>query len=136
MEVRLQDESGYRWKGRVDFTDNAINAHSGTMRVRAVIDNPDYFLTPGMFGNMRLAQGGKVSALLVHDAAVRTDQARKQLFVVANDATVAARPVEPGPLVGGLRMIPSGLTVQNTVAAQGIQFAKLGTPGAANPPTN
>src|SRR3546814_14406850 len=98
MEVRLQDESGYRWKGRVDFTDNAINAHSGTMRVRAVIDNPDYFLTPGMFGNMRLAPGGTVSALLVPDAAVPTAPARNQLFVVAKDATVPHRPTAPGPL--------------------------------------
>src|SRR3546814_4525800 len=45
-----------------------------------------------------------LSALLVPDAAVRTDQARKQLFVVAKDGTVAARPVETGPLVAGLRV--------------------------------
>ncbi|MBB5705612.1 efflux RND transporter periplasmic adaptor subunit [Sphingopyxis panaciterrulae] len=135
VEVRLQDESNYRWKGRVDFTDNAINAHSGTMRVRAVIDNPDYFLTPGMFGNMRLAQGGKVSALLVPDAAVRTDQARKQLFVVAKDGTVAARPVETGPLVAGLRVIRSGLTAQDRVVVQGIQFAQPGTKVTAKPTT-
>src|SRR3546814_6980125 len=82
------------------------------MRVRAVIDNPDYFLTPGMFGNMRLAQGGKVSALLVPDAAIRSDQARMQLFVVAKDGTVAARRVETGPLVARLRVSRWGLAAQ------------------------
>src|SRR3546814_9109737 len=105
------------------------------MRVRAVIDNPDYFLTPGMFGNRRLAQGGKGSALLVPDAAVRTDQARKQLFVVAKDGTVAARPVETGPLVAGLRVIRSGLTAQDRVVVQGIQFAQPGTKVTAKPTT-
>jgi RND family efflux transporter MFP subunit len=135
VEIRLQDESGYRWKGRVDFSDNAINANSGTLRVRAVIDNPDYFLTPGMFGNMRLAQGGTVSALLVPDAAVRTDQARKQLFVVGKDGTVAARPVETGPLVAGLRVIRSGLKADDRVVVQGIQFAQPGAKVTAKPTT-
>ena len=51
------------------------------MRSRAVIANPDYFLTPGMFGNMRLTDGGQRQALLVPDAAVRTDQARKIVYV-------------------------------------------------------
>lgn len=135
VEIRLQDESDYRWKGRVDFSDNAINANSGTLRVRAVIDNPDYFLTPGMFGNMRLAQGGTVSALLVPDAAVRTDQARKQLFVVGKDGTVAARPVETGPLVAGLRVIRSGLKPDDRVIVQGIQFAQPGAKVTAKPTT-
>ncbi|MBL8648876.1 MAG: efflux RND transporter periplasmic adaptor subunit [Sphingopyxis sp.] len=135
VEIRLQDESGYRWKGRVDFSDNAINANSGTLRVRAVIDNPDYFLTPGIFGNMRLAQGGTVSALLVPDAAVRTDQARKQLFVVGKDGTVAARPVETGPLVAGLRVIRSGLKAGDRVVVQGIQFAQPGAKVTAKPTT-
>jgi len=133
VEIRLQDESDYRWTGRVDFADNAINANSGTLRVRAVIDNPDYFLTPGMFGNMRLAQGGTVSALLVPDAAVRTDQARKQLFVVGKDGTVAARPVETGPLVAGLRVIRSGLKADDRVIVQGIQFAQPGAKVTAKP---
>ena len=133
VEIRLQDESDYRWTGRVDFADNAINANSGTLRVRAVIDNPDYFLTPGMFGNMRLAQGGTVSALLVPDAAVRTDQARKQLFVVGKDGTVAARPVETGPLVAGLRVIRSGLKADDRVVVQGIQFAQPGAKVTAKP---
>ncbi|APZ97200.1 efflux transporter periplasmic adaptor subunit [Sphingopyxis sp. QXT-31] len=135
VEIRLQDESDYRWKGRVDFSDNAINANSGTLRVRAVIDNPGNFLTPGMFGNMRLAQGGTVSALLVPDAAVRTDQARKQLFVVGKDGTVAARPVETGPLVAGLRVIRSGLKAGDRVVVQGIQFAQPGAKVTAKPTT-
>jgi RND family efflux transporter MFP subunit len=135
VEIRLQDESDYRWQGRVDFSDNAINANSGTLRVRAVIDNPDYFLTPGMFGNMRLAQGGTVSALLVPDAAVRTDQARKQLFVVGKDGIVAARPVETGPLVAGLRVIRSGLKPDDRVIVQGIQFAQPGGKVTAKPTT-
>jgi RND family efflux transporter MFP subunit len=125
-EIRLQDEAAYNWKGRLDFTDNGISQNSGTIRARAVVPNPNYFLAPGMFGNMRLADGGSVSALLVPDAAIRTDQARKIVLVVGKDNSVAAKPVETGPLVGGLRVVRSGITKADRVIVQGVQFAMPG----------
>lgn len=127
VQVKLQDEADYSWKGQVDFTDNAIDPRSGTMRGRATIANPDYFLAPGMFGNMRLSDGGERQALLVPDAAVRTDQARKVVFVVGKDGTVVTKAVVPGPLVGGLRAIRSGLNASDRVVIQGIQFAMPGS---------
>lgn len=126
VEIKLQDEADYKWKGRVDFTDNGISAVSGTVRARAVVSNPDYFLTPGMFGNMRLGEGGATRALLVPDVAVRTDQARKIVFVVGKDGTVAARPVTPGPLVGGLRTIRSGLSPEDRIVVEGLHMVQPG----------
>ena len=126
-EIRLQDEASYNWRGTLDFTDNGISQNSGTIRARAVVRNPDYFLTPGMFGNMRLADGGTAPALLVPDAAIRTDQARKIVLVVGKDGTVAAKPVETGPLVGDLRVIRTGLTTADRVVVQGVQFAMPGS---------
>ena len=126
-EIRLQDETAYAHKGRLDFTDNGISQNSGTVRARAVVPNPTYFLAPGMFGNMRLADGGTTNALLIPDAAVRTDQARKIVLVVGKDNTVAAKPVETGPLVGGLRAIRSGLARTDRVVISGVQFAMPGT---------
>nr|WP_294121329.1 efflux RND transporter periplasmic adaptor subunit [Sphingomonas sp.] len=125
-EIRLQDEAQYSWRGKLDFTDNGISQNSGTIRARAVVANPTLFLAPGMFGNMRLADGGTVPALLIPDAAVRTDQARKIVLVVGKDDTVAAKPVEPGPLVGNLRAIRSGLAKTDRVIVQGVQFAMPG----------
>jgi RND family efflux transporter MFP subunit len=125
-EVRLQDEAAYNWKGSLDFTDNGISQNSGTIRARAVVPNPNYFLAPGMFGNMRLADGGTTNALLVPDAAIRTDQARKIVLVVGKDNLVAAKPVETGPLVGGLRVVRSGITKADRVIVQGVQFAMPG----------
>lgn len=118
--------AGYKWKGRVDFTDNGLNAHSGTIRARAVVDNPDYFLAPGMFGNMRLTDGGTTRALLIPDAAVRTDQARKVVMVVGKDGIVAERQIDAGPLVAGLRTVRSGIAPTDRVIVQGLQFAKAG----------
>jgi RND family efflux transporter MFP subunit len=133
VQIRLQDETGYKWKGKVDFTDNALDTGSGTMRGRAVIANPDYFLTPGMFGNMRLTAGGAHEALLVPDAAVQTDQVRKVVYVVDKDDVVSAKPVEIGPLVDGLRVIRSGLAPTDRVVIRGVQNAQPGTPVAVKP---
>ncbi|KPL66802.1 secretion protein HylD [Erythrobacter sp. SG61-1L] len=127
VAVRLQDESDYVHQGRLDFTDNGLDPRSGTIRARATFDNPDLFLTPGMFGNMHLATGGKTNALLVPDTAVQTDQARKLLLVVKKDGTVAAKPVELGPLIGGLRVIRTGLLPTDRVVIVGTQFAAPGS---------
>ncbi|MCP1469523.1 RND family efflux transporter MFP subunit [Sphingobium sp. OAS761] len=127
VQVRLQDETGYAHEGTLDFTDNGLDPRSGTIRVRARFANPDGFLTPGMFGNMRLATGGTVKALLVPDAAVHADQARRIVLTVGKDGTVAAKPVEVGPLVDGLRVIRSGLSAQDMVVLSNFQMAAPGT---------
>ena len=126
VEVRLQDEAGYRWKGHLDFTDNGIDPRSGTIRARARFDNGSMFLTPGMFGNMRLSTGQTVKALLVPAAAVQTDQARKIVYTVGKDDMVAAKPVELGPEVDGLRVIRSGLAPTDRIVVTGYQFARAG----------
>jgi RND family efflux transporter MFP subunit len=130
VEIRLQDETAYRWKGRLDFADNGLDPRSGTIRLRAVLRNPGGFLTPGLFGNMRLASGGRTNAILVPDAAVQTDQARKIVMVLAPDGSVAPRPVTVGPLVDGLRVIRSGLSLKDRVVINGGQGAM---PGARVP---
>ena len=133
--VRLQDETEYRWRGRLDFTDNGLDTRSGTIRLRAVIDNGRQFLTPGMFGNLRLASAGARPALLVPDAAVSTDQARKVVTVVARDGSLSPRPVTVGPLVDGLRVIRTGLQPNDRVVISGAQLAMPGMKVEVRPGT-
>jgi RND family efflux transporter MFP subunit len=121
VEIRLQDEPDYRWRGRLDFTDNGLDTRSGTIRLRAVVSNTGQFLTPGMFGNMRLASTGAEAAMMVPDAAVQTDQTRKVVTVLLRDGSLAPRPVELGPLVDGLRVVRSGLTTTDQVVIAGAQ---------------
>lgn len=127
VQIRLQDETDYKWQGRIDFTDNGLDPRSGTIRARAVLRNPDLFLAPGMFGNMRLASSGTVKALLVPDTAVQTDQARKMLLVAGKDGTVAARPVTLGPVIDGLRVVRSGITADDRIIITGTQMAMPGS---------
>ena len=146
VDIKLQDESNYSWHGTLDFTDNGLDNASGTIRARAVVRNPDNFLTPGMFGNMRMASGAKAMALLVPDTAVQTDQTRKLLLVVARDGTVVAKEVELGQLVEGLRVVRGGLAPSDRVVIAGTQMAfpgakviaragRIGPPANENPQT-
>ena len=126
VEVRLQDETEYRWRGRMDFVDNVLDTNSGTIRGRAVIANPDRFLTPGLFGHMRLLGSTPYTGLLLPDAAVSTDQSRQVVLVVGGDGKVAQRVVETGPTVYGLRVIRSGIGPDDLVIIAGQQKAKPG----------
>lgn len=133
VEIRLADEPDYRWKGKLDFTDNGLDPNSGTIRARAIVANQGGMLAPGLFGRMRLATGGMKAALLVPDTAITTDQTRKQVLVVAKDGTIAARTVELGPQVGSLRVIEKGLKSTDRVVIKGVQMAMPGQKVRAQP---
>jgi RND family efflux transporter MFP subunit len=126
VEIRLQDETEYRWHGRVDFLDNALDRSSGTIRLRAVVDNPAGFISPGMFGQLRLYALEPFDALLVPDQAIVTDQTRQVVYVVDAEGTVGQKVVQPGRLIDGLRVITAGLTAQDRVVISGVQRARPG----------
>jgi RND family efflux transporter MFP subunit len=128
VDIRLQDEPDYRWHGKVDFTDNGIDPASGTIRARAVVANGGAFLTPGMFGSMRLSSGRPVAALLVPDSAVLTDQAGKMVMTIGKNGQPAPVPVVVGPVIDGLRVITSGLSPSAKVVIRGQQRMMPGVP--------
>jgi RND family efflux transporter MFP subunit len=125
VAVRLADETDFIHQGRMDFVDNVINPKTGTIRGRAVFDNKDGFLTPGLFGRLRLF-GGKQDAVLVPDSAVASDQSRKIVFTVADDGMVGVKLVELGPIVDGLRVIRSGLAASDRIVIDGLARARPG----------
>jgi RND family efflux transporter MFP subunit len=128
VDIQLADETGYRWHGRMNFLDNNVDPNSGTIRARAVVPNPDGFLTPGMFGRARLLGSGTYRALLLPDEAIVTDQARKVVYVVGKDNKMISRPVEIGPSVEGLRVVRAGLAPTELVVLDGLSRLQPGSP--------
>jgi RND family efflux transporter MFP subunit len=120
VDIELSDETEYRWHGRMQFVDNALDPQTGTIRAHAVVANPSHFLTPGMFGRARLLGSGTYRALLVPDEAIVADQSRKLVYVMAADNTVAQRQVTTGPEVQGLRAIRDGIVPTDLVLLDGI----------------
>ncbi len=121
VKIRLQDETDYRWNGTLDFTDNAIDAASGAVRLRATVRNGTGFLRPGMFGHAQVVGSAPYQAMLIPDAAITADGVRRVVQVVAADGTVTPKPVELGPLTGSLRVIRSGLAPNDRVIVNGGQ---------------
>ena len=119
MRIKLADESEWRRLGTIDFVDTVLSPRSGTVRTRAVVENSDHLLTPGVFGRVQL-YGGEYNAVLVPDTAIVSDQARKIVFVVGNDNVVQARPVTLGPLVDDLRVVRGGLKPEDKVVLDGL----------------
>jgi len=119
VQVKLADEREWTRTGTMNFVDNQLNPRSGTLRGRAVVQNPDGFLTPGIFARLRLF-GGEIDALLIPDSAVISDQTRKIVFVIGSDGVVQARPVELGAIIDGLRVVQAGLTRDDLIAVDGL----------------
>lgn len=119
VEVRLADENSYRHKGQMNFVDNRLNERSGTIRGRAIFANEDGFLTPGVFGRLRLS-GGEIDALMIPDASIVADQTRKVVMTVNAEGTVVPKPVELGPIVEGLRVVREGLAPDDRVIIAGL----------------
>jgi RND family efflux transporter MFP subunit len=126
VDIRLQDETEYHWKGRIEFVDNALDTSSGTIRGRALVDNPDGFLTPGMFGHMRRFAAHPTDAMLIPDQSVVNDQTRQIAYVVGQDGRVGERTLEVGQLVDGMRVIRGGLAPSDRVIISGVQRARPG----------
>jgi RND family efflux transporter MFP subunit len=122
----LANETGYPHEGRLDFVDNQINPSTGTIRTRAVFSNKSRTLTPGLFARVKLVGTQKTKALLVRDAAIGTDQDRKFVLVLGPGDTLAYRPVVPGRLIDGLRIITSGLTAGDRVLVNGLMRVRPG----------
>lgn len=128
VRIRLQGDDDYKLNGRIDFVDNALSNGSGTITVRAVVQNPDGKLRPGLFGQLQLAASAPRPSMMVPETAIVTDGARRLLYVIGKGDVVQARPVELGPVVNGLRVIRSGITEKDRVVVGGIQRAMPGQP--------
>jgi len=132
VRIRLADETEWTRPGTVDFVDNSLSVRSGTIRTRALVDNKDRLLTPGVFGRIQL-YGGEYDALMIPDSAVISDQARKIVFVVGDDNVVKTKPVTLGPLVDGLRVVRSGLEPTDKVVLDGLSNPMVRPGGKVTP---
>jgi len=117
----LADEQGYPQHGVLNFEDNRVDPSTGTLRVRAVFDNKDRLLSPGLFVRVRLPIGETYRALLVPESALGTDQGQRFLYVVDDQGEVSYRRVEVGSLQSGLRVVTDGLAPNEKVVVIGLQ---------------
>ena len=122
-----------RHQGRLHFVDNGIEAASGTVRVRALLDNPGGKLMPGQFVRVEMGQARAEPKLVINERAVGTDQNKKFVFVVGADDKAAWREITLGPAHDGLRVVTSGLAPGERIVVNGLQRVRPGASLAPEP---
>ncbi|HDS0922949.1 TPA: efflux RND transporter periplasmic adaptor subunit [Stenotrophomonas maltophilia] len=127
VKVGLSGEEGFPHTGKVDFLDNQVTRSTGTIRVRALLDNADRAFTPGLFARVQLLGSGEFQAMLIDDKAVLTDQDRKYVYVVDKEGKAQRRDIQLGRTAEGLRIVQQGLAAGDRVIIDGVQ--KVFMPG-------
>lgn len=133
VKVGLANEAGFPHEGKLEFVDNRLDANTGSVRMRAMFDNTDNTLVPGLFARVQLSgnESTQVKAILISDRAVGTDQDRKFVYVVSADSKAEYRAVKLGPAIDGLRVVRDGIKPGEKIIVNGLQRVQPGAPVTA-----
>jgi membrane fusion protein, multidrug efflux system len=123
VEIGLQGEDGYPHKGHLDYASPEVDTATGTLTARALFDNKDRALLPGLFVRVRTPIAQQDKALLTRNDAIGTSQEGSYVLVVNAQNVVERRIVKTGEQQGQLRIIESGLDPGDWVVTEGIQRA-------------
>ncbi|MEQ8660039.1 MAG: efflux RND transporter periplasmic adaptor subunit [Gammaproteobacteria bacterium] len=131
VDVALADDVGYPHRARLVYVGNEVDPMTGTLRLRALLDNAHGRFLPGLAARVRLRAGSTArAAVLVADRAIGTDQSRRYVLVVDGEGIARYREVVPGRLADGLRVIEEGLAAGERVIVNGLQRVRAGSPVA------
>lgn len=124
VEVTLADDDKI-YPGHLHSFDNRLDPNSGTIRARALLENSDHTLIPGMYAKIRL-QREKGARVLLPEAAIGTDQSKKFALVVDKDNKVEYRELTLGQQVGSSRVVEKGLKAGDRVILTGLAMLQPG----------
>ncbi len=123
VEIGLQGEEGYPHKGHLDYASPQVDSSTGTLTARALFENKDHTLLPGLFVRVRLPIGHQDKALLTRNDAIGASQEGSYVLVVGADNVVERKIVKTGQKEGQLQIIESGLDPGDWVVTEGTQRA-------------
>jgi RND family efflux transporter MFP subunit len=126
VEIGLMTDTGYPYLGHLNYVAPQVNSATGTLEVRAIFDNKDGFLLPGLFVRVRVPIGRKENALWVPETAIGQNQQGEYLLIAGKDNTVEQRQIKTGQSEDGLKVVESGLAPDDLVVTNGIQRAVPG----------
>ena len=124
--IALSGEEKPTRKGTLDFVDNRVDNQTGTMLLRATVENPDGFIKPGLFGIVSMPATKPFQGILIPDEAVSANQDKRIVYVLGEGDKVAARTVKLGPIVDGYRVVHDGLKGDELVVVNGVAKVRPG----------
>ena len=126
LQLILPNQSVYPHKGKIVMTNPTVDPNTGTLGLRAEFPNPEGFLRPGLFVQVKARIGEKTNAVLVPEQAVERVQGEDSVYVVGADNKVEFRSVKLGPTVDHMQVIDSGLSAGEQVIVAGQQKVRPG----------
>jgi RND family efflux transporter MFP subunit len=128
VEIALSDRKEFEFQGMLNFTENQLDRNTATLQMRALVQNEQGLITPGLFARVRVPINSPQERLLVRDAALGFDQDKRFAWVLTKDNMLERRFVEIGPLEGDMRIITGGLEKEEKIAVSGIQLLRANMP--------
>jgi multidrug efflux system membrane fusion protein len=119
VEARAPNDTGPASTGKIDFIDIAVDATTGTIKVKGTFPNEDRRLTPGQFVNVGVTLAMDNNATVVPTSAVQSGQQGTYVYVVKADKTVELRPVTVARTHGDDSIIKDGVAPGETVVTDG-----------------
>jgi len=135
IDLGMADEEGFPHQGVLEYADPAVDAATGTVQARAVFQNSEEIIVPGLFVRVRIPFEEQKNSLLVPERAIGNDQLGRYIYVVNKENTVEQRTVKVGTTVAGMCVIKTNLQADELVIVNGLQRARPGvkvTPKAAD----
>jgi RND family efflux transporter MFP subunit len=128
VEIGLMTDTGYPYRGHLDYVAPQVNTGTGTVEGRGIFDNSDGRLLPGLFVRVRVPQPKQQpgNALWVDETAIGQNQLGEYLLILGKDNVVEQRQIKTGQSESGLKVVESGLTANDKVITGGIQRAVPG----------
>lgn len=127
VTIVLEDGSEYPHKGRLLFSDLAVDPGTGSVSLRAEIPNPDHLLLPGMYVRVKLEQAVDNNAITVPQRVLQRGP-QGAFVMVVKEGKVAVQPVQTSVAQGDVWQITSGLTGGEQVIVEGLQKIQPGIP--------
>lgn len=128
FELVLADGSVHPHKGDVTFADREVDPTTGTLLLSVSFPNPQGVIRPGQFARIRVPVEIITNAVLVPQRAVQELQANYSVYVVGAESKAEFRKIEPGPRVGNLVVVRSGLKPGDKVVIEGQQKLQNNAP--------
>ena len=127
ITLRVGADGSKTWKGKLNYLSPSFSLTTGTMRLRAELDNPDGVLKPGLYVSVTLPYATAEKAVLVDNASIGTDQLGKFLYVVNDSNVVSSRHIEIGQLVDdNMRIVTSGLSPEERYVTKALMKVRQG----------
>jgi RND family efflux transporter MFP subunit len=127
VTLRVGTDGSKTWQGKLNYLSPSFSLSTGTMRLRAELDNPDGVLKPGLYVSVTLPYATEEKAVLVDNASIGTDQLGKFLYVVNDSNVVTLRHIGVGQLVdGNMRMVTSGLSPDEWYVTKALMKVRQG----------